>query len=301
MSSSRVRKKQFQNRAGRWLFRLARRYMEGKTALAAERAGERLGRLFFRISRKHRERALANLALAFPEKSEAERKSLAKQVFEHFGRVTTDFLRSAKRNDQEVVDSFEVEGIENFQEAYNRGKGVLLIIAHLGNWERAGQLMKAHGYDLHVVARDADDAELNQDVLDLRESAGLTVLPRGNAAMQILRALKQGKCVALLPDQNSNECFVPFFGKPTGTVTGPAIMSLRSGAPLVPAATVRVGPGKYLARVYPPVEPAPGYDDPTIALTAGVNAAIEAMVRAFPEQYLWFHDRWKSARRRGLV
>ena len=275
--------------------------MERKSPTAAEKFGERLGRLFFRISKKHRERALANLRLAFPDMEEKERAALARQVFEHFGRVATDFLRSARRTDQEVVDSCEVEGLEILEEAFRKGKGVLLIVPHLGNWERAGHLMKAYGYDLHVVARDADDAELNQDVLDLRKAAGLTVLPRGNAAIQILRALRQGKCVALLPDQNSNECFVPFFGKPTGTVTGPAIMSIRSGAPLLPAASVRVGPAKYLVHIYPPVEPVEGYDDPTIALTAGVNAAIEVMVRSFPDQYLWFHDRWKSARRRGLV
>lgn len=298
--SPRLRKR-FVGWLGRSLLRLFEAWLRRKSAVQAERSGARFGRMLFRFSRKHRERALANLALAYPEKTAAERVELARQVFEHFGRVATDFLRTESRTDAEVVQGMEVEGFENVAAALRGGKGILIVTAHFGNWERAAQFAKTQGRDIYAVARDADDAQVQDDVLRLREKAGLKVISRGNAARQILALLRENKLVALLPDQNCSESFVPFFGHPAGTVLGPATLSLRTGAPLVPMFCARTGPGQYRLHLMPPLVPKPEIEDPVLALTYAMNEAIEAIVRRYPEQWLWFHDRWKSARQRGLL
>lgn len=286
---------------GRGLLRTFERWMRGKSALQAERVGARIGRALFRFSRKHRERALSNLALAFPEMGDSERRALAKKVFEHFGMVATDFMRTTARTDEEVVSMMEVDGEDSIRRAVEGGKGTLLVSAHFGNWERAAQYAKAQGLDIYAVQRDADDQQVQVDVVRLRESTGMKVISRGNAARQILALLRENKLVALLPDQNCSESFVPFFGHPAGTVLGPATLSRRTGAALVPVFCARIGPGRYRMHLLPALEPKPGIDDPILALTHSMNEAIESIVRKYPEQWLWFHDRWKSARQRGLL
>lgn len=275
--------------------------MKGKSAVQAEKTGARFGRLLFRLSKKHRNRAIANLALAYPEMPEAERVQLARKVFEHFGMVATDFMRTSARSDEEVASNMVVEGRENFDDALAQGKGILLVTAHFGNWERFAQFARSQGQEIFAVARDADDTKVQSDVARLRELTGLTVISRGNAARTMISLLREKKIVAVLPDQNCAESFVPFFGLPTGTVLGPATLSLRTGAPLLPAFCARVGPGKYHSHVFPAIQPKPGVEDKVEALTRAMNDTIEGIIRMYPEQWLWFHDRWKSARQRGLL
>ncbi len=294
-------RKKLEAKLGSVAFRRLQKWMLKKTDVQAYRIGERFGRLIYRLSKKHRLRALSNLELAFPEKPEEERQAIAVKVFEHFGRVAADFMRCSMRTNEQVLENTVVEGREYFDQAVAMGKGVLLITAHFGNWERAAHWLTAHGHLTGVVARDANDSDLNTLVNNLRESTGVKVIARGNAARPTLQMLRKNGIVAILPDQNSGESFVPFFGKLAGTVQGPAVLHLRSGAPLLPAFCAYVGPGKMHIVVMPPVEPEPGCDDPVEALTRGINNAIEKGIRLHPDQYLWLHDRWKSARRRGLL
>jgi Kdo2-lipid IVA lauroyltransferase/acyltransferase len=285
----------------RLLIALFKRWMHGKTALQAEKAGRRLGRALHRFSKKHRQTAQNNLKLAYPEMPEKEREDLARRVFEHFGMVATDFMRTKTRTDEEVAENMVVEGREIVEEALEEGKGILVVTAHFGNWERFAQYARCQGKEVFAVARDANDAHVQASVLELRELTGLTVISRGSAAKTMISLLRENRIVALLPDQNCSESFVPFYGLPTGTVLGPATISMRTGAPLIPAFCARTGPGKYMTYIFPRLEPKEGIEDPILALTHSMNDAIEKIVRMYPEQWLWFHDRWKSARRRGLV
>lgn len=301
MSRSRNFRKRFVGFFARNLIWLFERWMSRKSVAQAERAGKRLGRTLCRFSRKHRERALWNLNLTMPELSEAERQSLATRVFEHFGMVATDFMRTSSRTDEEVSAHMEVEGREIVEQALEEGKGILVVTAHFGNWERFAQYARTQDKEIFAVARDADDPQVQSDVKRLRELTGLTVISRGNAARTMISLLRENRIVALLPDQNCSESFLPFFGKPTGTVLGPATISLRTGAPLIPAFCARVGPGQYKTIIFPRLEPTPGIENKVEALSRSMNDAIEKIIRMYPEQWLWFHDRWKSARRRGLV
>jgi KDO2-lipid IV(A) lauroyltransferase len=294
-------RKRIEAKLGSVAFRRLHKWMLKKTDEQACRIGEKYGRLIHRFSKKHRLRTLANLELAFPEMAPAEREALAVKVFEHFGRVAADFLRTTLRTREDVLASTTVEGREYLDEAMAKGKGVLVVTAHFGNWERGGHWLTCQGHAMSVVARDANDNDLNNLVNDLRRSSGVEVISRGNAARPILHLLRKNGIVAILPDQNSGESYVPFFGKLAGTVQGPAVLALRSGAPLLPVFCLMAAPGKLHIIIRKPLEPEEGCEDPVDSLTRGINLALEETIRLYPDQYLWLHDRWKSARRRGLL
>jgi KDO2-lipid IV(A) lauroyltransferase len=281
-------------------FRGAQPAFQRRDIVGAERLGERLASLGFRLDRKHRERAISNLLLAFPEKSYDEAREVALETFRHFGRVTADFLRSPARSDEEVLASVEPADMGPYLAANAVGKGVLGITGHLGNFERLAHWYQAQGYTMSVVARDANDEGLQASISRIRGGRGLTLLSRGNSARAILTKLKNKETIGILPDQNADEAFLPFFGKPCGTTLGPAVLHLRTGAPLVPGYCLRVGPGKYRVEIFEPREYVRGKDTPEEIMT-DLNLILEGVIRKYPEQWLWLHDRWKSARRAHLL
>ncbi len=271
--------------------------LDGKRA---EEKGARLGLFFGRVDKKHRLRTQANLRLAFPDWSEAEVTTTTRKVYEHFGIVLADFLRTPNRTSDELLQSITVEDEAPLNEAVARGKGVLVCGAHFGNWERVGHYATARGFDITSVARDANQSAIQQRVQGLRELTGMKILSRGDSARGVIRVLRAGNLAAMLPDQNDDEVFVPFFGKPAGTVLGPAVLQQRTKCALLPAYCVRVGVEKYHVITRPLINPDHTEADPAV-VTAEWMAVLESVIRAYPEQYLWLHDRWKSARVRGML
>lgn len=267
----------------------------------AEKRGERIGLLWMLVDKKHRRRADINLALAFPEKDEKWRKHVRVECFRHFGRVLSDFLRAETRWKQEIDDAVSTVGREYYDQLIDMKIGVLACTGHFGNWERMSAWISAQGNSIAVVAREANQGALQERILRIRTSAGAKVLHRGNAAIEMVKTLKRGQIIGILPDQNDDECFVPWFGHPAGTVLGPAQLQLRTGAAILVCHGTRIGVGKYEISFRKPifVEDMDSAD-PT-AIMARVAKELEEGVRAHPEQYLWMHDRWKSARQRGLV
>lgn len=269
-------------------------------ARQADRLGEGLGRLIHRLSRKYRERSRANLAMAMPELSEAERSRIAQGVFEHFGRVGADLLRTPSRSNDEVSASI-VELRGDYEPLLSETRGVILISAHFGNWERLCQYLTILQKPVAVVARDPNQPEIAEGLTRLRANTGVKVLPRGNAAREILRALKAGEWVGILPDQNDDEVFVPFFGKMVGTVMGPGVMHVRTGAPIFVAYLWRREDGNFVLEVEGPIQASPARENPAEGIMVALNESLERIVRQHPEQWLWLHDRWKSARKRGML
>ncbi len=180
------------------------------------------------------------------------------------------------------------------------GKGVIFLTGHLGNWERAGHFVAASGRHLNVVARDANQDGVQAHVLRMRESTGVSVMSRGNSARQALVKLRKKELIGILADQNSLDSFVPFFGFPCGTVSGPSVLHRRTGAPICPAFCVWLGYNRYKLIFLPLVDP-DNQEESIDALTARLNLVLESVIREYPRQWLWMHDRWKAARRQGLL
>ena len=265
----------------------------------AEARGARAGMMIYWLDSKHRKQAHANVALVFPDLSARERTKMVKEMYRHFGRTVADFVRSPLRTNEELIENLTAYGTEEFDHAHAVGKGVLAITCHLGNWERFGHWCVAMGRSITSVGRDADDGTVQAKVNAIRTQNGMGMVSRGNAIRQILKLLKDDQMIGILPDQNSDEAYLPFFGKPAGTVLGPAVLHLRTGAPILPCYCIRTGVGKFEVHIDKMIMAKPG-ETPEEIMTR-VNEAIEKMILTAPEQYLWMHDRWRNARKKGLL
>ncbi len=268
----------------------------------AIRLGAGIGLLGYALVGRYRRVAIANLQRAFPEWSPAQVRATAKRVFRNFGVALAEFLKAPSMTQAELEARMQIVGREHLDEAFRQGKGVLLITGHFGNWELMARYLCMLGYPIAVIARDTDDPATTELVTMVRERSGYQVIPRGQAARPVLKRLRQNEAIGILPDQNAGDVFVEFFGQKAGSVAGPAVFHLRTGAPLVPLFCVRL-PGDYhRIEILPPLqfEPSADLKADTQRIMQALHDMLEAYIRRYPDQWLWLHDRWKSARKRSL-
>jgi KDO2-lipid IV(A) lauroyltransferase len=265
----------------------------------ALRLGSALGRLACRVDGKRRWYAERNLRVAYGDALSAEeRGALIQRTFEHWGKSLIDFLRAPALTDAQR-DSLVtgVEGREGLEALRAEGKGFILVTGHLGNFEFLGRWLADQGVPSTVIVRDPSNQAFAAYVRKMREYGGNEALSRGTSPRELLSRLRKGRIITLGVDQNCNDLFVPFFGMPAGTPTGPAVIALRTGAKLLPAFCVREPDDSYRIIFGEPIIPEPTGDrDVDVArVTAQASAALERVVRRYPEQWLWLHNRWKSA------
>jgi len=261
--------------------------------------GSALGRLACRVDKKRHRYAERNLRVAYGESlTPAERAALIRHTFEHWGKSTIDFLRApaltrAQRSD--LVTG--VEGREELEALRAEGKGFILVTGHLGNFEFLGRWLADQGVPSTVIVRDPSNPAFAAYVRKMREYGGNEALSRGTSPRELLSRLRKGRVITLGIDQNCTDLFVPFFGVPAGTPTGPAVIALRTGAKLLPSFCVREPDDSYRIIFGEPITPASTGDrDADVArVTAEASAALERVVRRYPEQWLWLHNRWKAA------
>lgn len=197
------------------------------------------------------------------------------------------------RGPADLARHVEVEGWEQVEAAKARGAPIVILTGHCGNWEVLAAVINGRGLNMRVAAREVDSPELNRWIVTLRSRFGTETIERGaaGAARKLLATLREGGALGMLIDQDTRVegVWVPFFGRPAYTPVGAAKIALKLGAAVVPAFIERRADGSHLARFAPPLTlPA----DATAA-TARMTAAIEAQVRAVPEQWVWWHKRWR--------
>lgn len=267
---------------------------------AAYALGEGAGRLAFRLDRRHRLVAVENLSRAFPDRfSPSEIEALARRVFEDLGRTVVDVARSDRLLSGREAGAMQVDGFERLLSARQRGKGVLVITAHLGPWELLPLFIARYYGPSHMVARPLDDPRLDDLLTRMRERGGNRVIRKRDALQAILQVLRRGETVGILIDQHISEkegVVVPFFGRPASTVTGPALIAIRSGAAVVPMVILREARGQYRVQIAPevPVRRSGDLRADLVVNTARFTAAIEAFIRERPDQWFWVHRRWKT-------
>jgi KDO2-lipid IV(A) lauroyltransferase len=238
--------------------------------------------------------AKRNLELAYPEKSGAERKDIADEVFRSIGRLLYAFARFPQINAQNISNWIRYEGLEHFTEAKKAGCGILFATAHIGNWELSAF---AHGLmtePMHVVIRPLDNPRIDGLVEQRRQLSGNHLIEKWDGARAILRALRQNEAVGILMDQNTSlqeGAFVDFFGTPACANTAFAKIAARTGAAVIPGfALWSDEERRYVLRFYPPLEMT---GDP-VEDTRRLHAVLESVIRAHPGQWLWIHRRWKT-------
>ncbi len=238
--------------------------------------------------------AMRNLAMAMPEKAESERRRIADGVFDSIGRLLVCLAKFPQIVRGGLSRWARFEGYEHVEEARQRGRGVLLATAHLGNWELGALAHALHGEPMDVVVRPLDNPWIDRLVARRRAACGNRVIEKREAARAIFKALAANRTVGILMDQNSSldqGTFVDFFGTLACTGTGFARIAARSGAAVIPAfALWSEQEGRHVVRYYPPVEMTGSAEDDT----ARLQKCLEAIVREHPDQWLWIHRRWKT-------
>ncbi|WP_371876503.1 lysophospholipid acyltransferase family protein [Pyxidicoccus fallax] len=244
--------------------------------------------------------ALDNLAMAMPEKSEAERREIARGAYINMARVVLESVPGGDRLPADWAEQGIVgeEAWRALKARVDSGKGALMVTAHFGNWELLGDMLIRHGIPLDALVRPLKGA-LNTRIAQTRLDCGAGLIyPRG-AIQEIIDAVGRGESPYMLLDQAlpaKAAVFVPFFGKLASTTPAMAVAAKRTGAPVFVVMSVRSGFGaRFRMEVEGPIlPPAPGEcEDPITEHTARVTAALERCIRKYPEQWMWLHRRWK--------
>jgi len=283
------------NAAVLWMARRFARVPEER----GHRLGAAIGRFMRRASPRHYRIVLANLRLALgQEKSEAERRAIADACYEHLGKCLMEFIRLSKMSQEEVRQVAELHGGEHVRAALARGKGIILLTAHVGNWELAGARLAAEGFPVIAIARAQRDSALTDYILRTREATGMKISHRESAVKASLLALKANELVGMLMDQNAGEdgVFVPFFGHLASTAAGAALFALRTEAEVLPIFGYRTPEDTHVFTVEAPVPLIRTGDHKRDIYenTAAYTRLIEERIRQHPEQWFWLHKRWKS-------
>lgn len=295
--------KRVQQVLGRWGFYLGWGLFRWLPIGLAIRLGAGVGLLGYALVGRYRRVAIASLHRAFPEWSLAQVKATARRVFRNFGVALAEFLKAPSMTQTQIEQRLQVVGLEHLDSAFRAGKGVLLITGHFGNWELMARYLCMRGYPISVIARDTDDPATTELVTLIRERSGYKVIPRGQAVRPVLKALRNNEAVGILPDQNAGDVFIEFFGQKAGSVAGPAVFHLRTGAPIVPLFNVRLPGDFHRVEILPPMvfEPTGDMQADSQRIMQAIHDVLESYVRRYPDQWLWLHDRWKSARKRGML
>ena len=282
-------------------FQLARVLVGVLNPVAAAHFGTFLGSVFYLVSRRRRKIIDFNLSLAFPDMTVDERRRLAREVSRHFGRVALAAIRLQNLEPNDLRAEVTVEGLANLQSAIDSGRGFFLLSAHLGSWEAAaliGGLLIPGG--MAVIHRPLDNPLLDAELERLRATFGNRALGKVNISREILQAIKKGEVIGILIDQRPRDIDfeVPFFGHPAKTHPILARLVRRTGAPVVPIFGYWDGPGQYTVTIGEPIVPAELTEEELEdgPLTERFMQVTEAAIRRRPEQWLWYHDRWRQLR-----
>ncbi|HME33772.1 MAG TPA: lysophospholipid acyltransferase family protein [Candidatus Sulfotelmatobacter sp.] len=266
----------------------------------ARAVGIGLAQIVYLLHGRLRRVGMRNLELAFPEKSEAERARILRGEFTSLGRQLAEVCRFPGYTLENVQQVVVYDGLENYERAYARKKGVLFLTAHFGGWELSAFTHSMHGHWMHVVMRPMDNVYLDRTIRDYRTMHGNKTVDKDDFVRGLLAAMKAGEVVGILMDTNMTPpqgIFVDFFGIPAYTASGMARIALRTDAAVVPTFTIwDEALGKYRLRFDPALELIrTGDQEADIAAnTQMFTKVIEDYVRRYPEQWLWVHRRWKT-------
>jgi KDO2-lipid IV(A) lauroyltransferase len=253
-------------------------------------------RVFGRLHRV----GLRNLEIAFPDMSVAERETLLHEEFRSLGWQLAEFPRMERLTRASAAAYVRYEGLENYLAARDKGRGVLVLTAHLGAWELSSFYHSLMGYPMAMVIRRLDNPMVDALVNRIRSLHGNRVLHKDDFARGLLTAMHRGETVGILMDTNMTPpqgVFVPFFGVEACTASGLPRVAMRTRAAVLPGFLLwEASERKYVLHFGPELELVRSGDaeGDVIANTALFTATLESWIRRYPGQWLWVHRRWKT-------
>ena len=282
------------DRAVFWLYRLSSGTLCLLPLTAIFRVGWVLGTIAYFVSGKYRRLVRHNLGIAFGrEKSGAELRTLARKHFATLGANLLSSIKLPRLSRAEIERVVTMDGLETLTTGAAAGKGFVMVISHLGNWEMFAQLSPILfpcpvGTIYQALGNRFIDAEVRRD----RARLGLAVFERKEGFGAASKFMRAGGAVGVLVDQHAGDAglWCPFFGRLASTSTLAATLALRTGAWLVPAAVFTDGIARWRCVIRPPVEP---QGEDANAITVRLNETLEAQIRERPADWFWVHNRWK--------
>lgn len=262
------------------------------------RLGAWLGRLYYHFDRRRKKIGLGNLGLAFgQEKTGEELERILRAWYQQMGRSMLEFAALPRLNRKKIEPLVRVTGLEKIRAEQEAGHGVILLNAHVGNWELYVQSATIYGCPMHIVGRRANVGLLHDYIVRCRESHGTRVILRDNAARKILKLVKKREVLGIMFDQRgstSRGVMVDFFGHPAPTNPTVAKIILKSGATVMTSFGCRNPDGTHTVTISDPLEIRRSEDleADVLQFIQLYMKLLEDFIRQHPDQWLWIHRRW---------
>ncbi|MCS6771332.1 MAG: lysophospholipid acyltransferase family protein [Kiritimatiellae bacterium] len=260
--------------------------------------GVRISDLYYALDAPARRAVESNLQRVFSYRgvvlSRDAKRGLARQTFRYFGKYIVDFFRDGGLGIEEVERRVSIEGRERLESAYASKRGVVLVTAHLGNWELGGAVLSALGYPIHAVEAPQRMPRLEKLLRRQRERRGVHIVHVGKSARVLLKRLREGHCVALLADRDfsGEHEETLFFGMATHLPRGAAWLAHRADSPILPVFLIRMVDDTYLLRIKPAIDPR---ESPSERAThERIRDALEEEISENPHQWFVFREFWKT-------
>ena len=254
----------------------------------------------FFLVRSERNKTIRHLTMVYGDsKTPEEIRRMAKAVFANLGRNMADAFRMSQYNSDNIDCITKYSGLEILDRALEKGRGVIALTGHIGNWELMGAFLAMKGYTVNVVGATIYDPRLDDLVVGNRQNSGLKYIERGSATREIIRALRRNEIVGLLIDQDTTRVdgvFVDFLGQKAYTPVGPVMLALKTKALIVPMAVHMNKNGKHIIEIREELdlEISGDVDQDRIRNTQLCSDALENFIRSHPRQWVWMHERWKT-------
>ena len=255
-----------------------------------------LAQAYYLFAFSDRRAVKANLRVIFPKESNRQLGKISRMVFRNFAKYLVDFFRFEKLNRQYIDKNIKLENLHYFDEALAKGKGVVVLTAHLGNWELGGVVIAQLGYPFWVVALPHKNKKVNDFFDTQRNKKGVKVIAMGKAVRSCITEIRKNHMVALVGDRDFTEkgIIIDFFGRPTHFPEGPAALSLLTGASIVPGFMLRNPDNSFTLRIEKPIAfTSTGNKAQDLADLIGVYRNIfQDYIRKYPEQWYVFRRFW---------
>lgn len=250
------------------------------------------------FDRRHTRLALANLKRAFPEKSTEECRGIVREIYRHQSLILQDIVLMWREKGENALERLvESPDLTLVRKLNQEGKGLILVTGHLGNWEVAGNTLSTV-FTVNGLSREFTNPHIRRFIYRYRRAFGQKIIYANKGLEPMVECLERNECLALLPDKRlrSSRLQVEFFGRIVKAPTSPAILSWRSGAPILTGASFRIGHSSRFRLesgelIRPDYAVRKGAE--IRRMTQAYMSSLEDLIRRQPEQWIWVHDRWK--------
>jgi KDO2-lipid IV(A) lauroyltransferase len=269
---------------------------------------KKVSSIYIRSTRRYRRRIRKNLKIAFGSSYDNQNiENITRMLANHLGLNLAETLLSGTKNKNTILDRISIHGAENLDKALSHGKGVIAVSAHLGNFTLIGVKMLREGYPFTMLIKEPKHQGIARVLRKIESEQGgrfIYIDPWSKALRQILNSLRMNEIVCLIADEKKrrSEIDVEFFGVPAPTAMGPAILSLRTGAPIMPIFIVRNEDLSHQVFIEPHLKynPNGNINEDIYIITTAYTKVIEKYVRMYPNQWSWINNRWKKRNKKHL-